>query len=267
MNKPTAATVAMLIALSALSALSAQLAGCATGPSTVPVINKSPHRLIPTTAKVQPGDSVYSIAWRFGLDYQKIVTLNRLSKPHYPIRSGQLLRLPRPSSSLSAVAANVPVAANATVATGSAPVAKPQTSAPPKQQTPLRQTTALSTTDPSKWNWPAKGKLLNKFSPNDGRNGINIAGTAGSPVRATAAGEVVYAGEGLRGYGKLIIVKHSATYLSAYAHNRKIMVKEGERIRAVQQIAQMGHSEADRTMLHFEIRKNGTPVDPLRFLN
>lgn len=111
------------------------------------------------------------------------------------------------------------------------------------------------------------GKLISRFSRNKGRNGIQIAGASGSAIRSTAAGEVVYAGEGLRGYGKLIIVKHSPAYLSAYAHNRKIMVAEGERINSGQQIAQMGNSGTDRTMLHFEIRKDGKPVDPLKFLN
>ena len=108
--------------------------------------------------------------------------------------------------------------------------------------------------------------MIGKFSHSKGQNGIKIAGADRSAIRATAAGEVVYAGEGLRGYGKLIIVKHSSSYLSAYAHNRKILVAEGERIKSGQQIAQMGSSGTDRTMLHFEIRKNGKPVDPLKFL-
>lgn len=108
--------------------------------------------------------------------------------------------------------------------------------------------------------------MIAKFSPAKGQNGIKIAGPAGSPVRATAAGEVVYAGAGLRGYGNLIIVKHSPSYLSAYAHNRKILVREGQRIASGRQIAQMGNSDVGRTMLHFEIRKNGKPQDPLKFL-
>ncbi len=109
--------------------------------------------------------------------------------------------------------------------------------------------------------------MVAKFSRDSGVNGIRIAGTDGSPVVATAAGEVVYVGEGLRGYGKLIILKHTNTYLSAYAHNRNILVAEGDRVKAGQQIAEMGSSGADRTMLHFEIRVHGKPQDPLKYLD
>ena len=119
---------------------------------------------------------------------------------------------------------------------------------------------------PKRWRWPAQGELVGKFSRSGGQNGIRIAGKAGSPVRATAAGEVVYAGDGLRGYGNLIIIEHSPAYLSAYAHNRKLLVREGARIKSGQRIAQMGDSGADRVMLHFEIRRRGKPVDPLKFL-
>jgi len=117
------------------------------------------------------------------------------------------------------------------------------------------------------WQWPAEGQLVGKFSRAKGQNGIQIAGAPGSAIRATAGGDVVYAGEGLRGYGKLIIVKHSPAFLSAYAHNRRLMVAEGARVKPGQQIAQMGSSGAARVMLHFEIRKDGKPVDPLKFLN
>ena len=116
------------------------------------------------------------------------------------------------------------------------------------------------------WMWPATGKLVTGGSENPNLKGIDIAGRAGQPVVASAAGKVVYAGSGIRGYGKLVIVKHNATWLSAYAHNREILVKEGQQVAKGQPIAEMGNTDADQVMLHFEIRRHGTPVDPLKFL-
>ena len=117
------------------------------------------------------------------------------------------------------------------------------------------------------WRWPGKGSLVGNFVAGDQtRQGIDIAGTSGDPVLAAADGEVVYSGNGLLGYGELIIVKHNATFLSAYGHNRKRLVQEGERIKAGQQIAEMGSSASARDELHFEIRKNGKPVNPLEYL-
>jgi lipoprotein NlpD len=116
------------------------------------------------------------------------------------------------------------------------------------------------------WIWPASGKLVTGGSENPNLKGIDIAGRAGQPVVASAAGKVVYSGTGIRGYGKLIIVKHNATYLSAYAHNQDILVKEGQQVARGQKIAEMGSTDADQVKLHFEIRKHGTPMDPLKFL-
>ena len=116
------------------------------------------------------------------------------------------------------------------------------------------------------WIWPAKGKIVAGFSETANLKGIDIAGTAGEPVRASAAGRVVYAGNGLRGYGKLIIIKHNATYLSAYAHNREILVKEGQQVTRGQKIAEMGNTDADQVKLHFEIRRHGKPMDPTKYL-
>jgi len=116
------------------------------------------------------------------------------------------------------------------------------------------------------WVWPAKGKLVAQFSESANLKGIDIAGSAGDPVLASAPGRVVYAGTGLRGYGKLVIVKHNNTYLTAYAHNREILVKEGQNVTRGQKIAEMGSTDADQVKLHFEIRRLGRPMDPLRFL-
>jgi lipoprotein NlpD len=116
------------------------------------------------------------------------------------------------------------------------------------------------------WVWPATGKLVTGSSENPNLKGIDIAGRGGAPVVAAAPGKVVYAGTGIRGYGKLVIVKHNATWLSAYAHNREILVKEGQQVGRGQAIAEMGDTDANQVMLHFEIRRNGTPVDPLKLL-
>ena len=241
------------------------LVACGGGSGQTPVINKSPYRVIPAATKVLPKDSIYSIAWRFGLNFQDIAKWNGLADP-YKILSGQSLRL-RASSDSSASSQST-VSAVSVASTRS--VTKPAVTKPVAKPKPVETTTATqvasSAATPGQWSWPAKGKVIGKFSRSKGQNGIQIAAAAGSAIRATAAGEVVYAGQGLRGYGKLIIVKHSPSYLSAYAHNRKILVAEGERINSGQQIAQMGSSGTDRTMLHFEIRKDGKPVDPLGFL-
>jgi lipoprotein NlpD len=116
------------------------------------------------------------------------------------------------------------------------------------------------------WVWPAKGKLVAQFSESASLKGIDIAGAAGDAIVASAPGRVVYAGSGLRGYGKLVIIKHNATYLTAYAHNKDLLVKEGQSVTRGQKIAEMGSSDTDRVKLHFEIRRLGKPMDPLRFL-
>jgi lipoprotein NlpD len=121
-----------------------------------------------------------------------------------------------------------------------------------------------ATGDPA-WTWPAAGKVLTPFNDSSSK-GVDIAGKAGDPVLAAAEGKVVYSGTGLRGYGQLVIVKHNATYLTAYAHNSKILVKEGQTVTRGQKIAEMGSSDADQVKLHFEVRKQGKPVDPLKHL-
>ncbi len=221
------------------------LVACAGGGGKTPVINKSPYRVIPAATKALPGDSLYSVAWRFGLDYQKIAKWNHLKRP-YAIQPGQVIRLRQHAASAPA---KPPAAA---VSVSVAAPAKALAKSPAKL--------------PGTWQWPAQGKLTGKYAPATGSNGIQITGAEGSAIQATAAGQVVYAGEGLRGYGKLIIVKHSPRFLSAYAHNRDILVKEGQAIKSGQQIARMGSSGAQTTMLHFEIREDGKPVDPLKYL-
>ena len=142
----------------------------------------------------------------------------------------------------------------------------------PAERTPAapaarrRDASRKSTTTSLGWIWPASGKIVAGFSESANLKGIDIAGKPGQPVVASAAGKVVYAGTGLRGYGKLVIVKHNNTFLSAYAHNREILVKEGQQVAKGQKIAEMGDTDADQVKLHFEIRRLGKPVDPAKFL-
>jgi lipoprotein NlpD len=131
---------------------------------------------------------------------------------------------------------------------------------------PAAETGAATGDDAVDWGLPADGKLIAGFSESDNRKGIDVAGKLGQPVLASAAGKVVYSGSGLRGYGKLIIIKHNQTYLSAYAHNDQLLVKEGQSVTKGQKIAEMGNTDADRVKLHFEIRKLGKPVDPAKYL-
>ncbi len=134
-----------------------------------------------------------------------------------------------------------------------------------KANAPMRVAPTAVSSGELQLSWPAKGMVVGRFD--DSKNkGLNIAADAGAPVYAAGAGKVVYSGAGLRGYGNLVIIKHDATFLTAYAHNRKLLVKEGDSVTRGQQIAEMGSSDADRVMLHFEVRKDGKPVDPMKYL-
>jgi lipoprotein NlpD len=152
-----------------------------------------------------------------------------------------------------------------------ASVPSPAAATPPATSLPTIANTAPATApgeaaDDLEWVWPVKGKLVTGFSDTANLKGIDIAGVAGQPVLASAPGRVVYAGSGLRGYGKLVIIKHNNTFLSAYAHNREIVVKEGQQVTRGQKIAEMGSTDADQVKLHFEIRRLGRPTDPLKYL-
>ncbi|SMF06175.1 lipoprotein NlpD [Alteromonadaceae bacterium Bs31] len=251
------------------------LVGCSSHSARVPVSDRnSPpgERLkLHTVAK---GDTLYSIAWRYNLDYKQLARANGIGRDYY-IYPGQKLRL---DYTLSAVEPpkHQPPARKApdkvTPAKPSKKAVKTVTS-PPKARSIKTSSKAPQkppsppSNSPKSWLWPAKGKLVATFSSNGGLNkGIDIRGNLGEPVYAAAAGTVVYSGSGLRGYGKLLIVKHSDKYLSAYAHNRKLLVKEGSKVKAGDKIAEMGSSGTDTVKLHFEIRYDGNPVDPLRFL-
>lgn len=202
------------------------------------------------TVVVQQGETLYSIARRNGVAVEDLARWNGL-KPPYTIYPGQRLALGQAGS-----------ARGATAATRTVVAPKPATAVPP----PAAPSPAPASSGFS-WRWPAQGVLLETYvAGNNTRQGIGIGGSSGQPVTAAADGVVVYSGAGLVGYGELIIIKHNEQWLSAYGHNRKRLVNEGQSVKAGQQIAEMGRSGTDREKLHFEIRYNGKPVDPLLYL-
>lgn len=224
------------------------LVGC--GSPMAPVTDRTgASQPPPSTYRVQGGDTLYSISFSYGLDFRDVARWNGISPP-YRIFPGQRLRL-RPGSSRPAPRARAP----------EPPRATSQRSERPRPPDPAPRQSKLQ------WQWPTQGKVIRNFSATDnGKKGIAIAGRAGQPVRAAADGEVVYSGEGLLRYGKLIIIKHNQTYFSAYAHNRVLLVNDGQRVKAGQTIAELGSTGTTRPMLHFEVRRNGDPVDPLAYL-
>ena len=287
------------------------VAGCAsTGPAPVedrsinrpppPRSTPAPTRRAPATSgtyRVQRGDTLYSIAFRHGLDYRELAEWNGIEPPYtiYPGRELKLSRgrsTARPPAQAGAAARAAPPPRSATRApetrTAAAPKPGPfEPVAPASSRSSTAATPGVSTASAAPaatpppatasqpagsngdivWHWPADGEIVGTYAAGDPtRQGIDIAGKSGSPVRAAADGTVVYSGNGLIGYGELIIVKHSPAFLSAYGHNRKRLVQEGDRVKAGQMIAEMGSSGASRDELHFEIRRNGKPSDPLGYL-
>ncbi len=228
--------------------------------------------------RVKPGDTLYRIALENGQNYRDIAAWNNLANPNQ-IEVDQLLRVAPPNGAVAAVPPGaVPPSGSAAVPPLSSGPAMPPiygangastgaATAPPAAVPAPGPAAGDNAAGPSSvtFAWPVRGPILNSFD--DSKNkGLNIGGAAGTPVKAAADGRVVYAGNGLRGYGNLIIVKHDATYLTAYAHNRALMVKEGDSVTKGQKIAEMGNSDSDRVMLHFEVRRQGKPVDPLKYL-
>ena len=252
---------------------------------------------------VRKGDTLYSIALDYGQDYRDVAAWNNLEDPAL-IRPDQRLRLFPPDSvgelaqpqavplEMPPAPVAVPVktepkarklpyseqalaqlnAAKPKDATASPPVTVPSPAATPPAKPAV---TAPATPVPRQagsadarlvWEWPTQGKLLYGFGEGTNQKGVGIEGRSGQAVLASAPGRVVYSGSGLRGYGKLIIIKHNTSYLSVYAHNSQILVKEGQSVAKGQKIAEMGNSDSDRVALHFEIRRLGKPIDPLQYL-
>jgi len=253
---------------------------------------------------VKSGDTLYSIAREHGMDYRELIAMNRIENASR-ITPGVVLKIKPPATAASAVASTSPITSDAVVAkplgTGTntetlkrepkagklpyselalaqaqgqakagdaaAPAAaveaKPE--AKPEAKAEVKPAEPALAGDELPWIWPARGQLIGTFSEG-GSKGVDIAGKLGDPVIAAADGKIVYSGTGLRGYGKLVIIKHNTTYLSAYAHNQAILVKEGQSVARGQKIAEMGNSDADQVKLHFEVRRQGKPVDPLKYL-
>lgn len=210
---------------------------------------------------VQSGETLYSIAWKYGYDYEQIAAWNRISPP-YRIYRGQRLAVAPPAV---VVARPLPPPRNSSTV--------PLVTEPPLPTVANAPAPSLRRDEPElldtrrsviKWHWPAQGPVVAGNSSNE--KGIRVTGKEGQPVRAAAAGRVVYSGSGLVGLGELVIIKHDKSFLSAYAHNKKLLVKEDDTVAAGQPIAEMGKSAAERVALYFEIRKDGKPVDPLLYL-
>jgi lipoprotein NlpD len=211
------------------------------------------------TAVVHRGETLYHIATTHGISALDLAVWNDVPPP-YTIYPGQTLRLyPSQRPARSGPTRGAPVPARPAVATRAPTPAATVAEAP--------QPVVVPAGSPFPWQWPADGTLASRFVAGEPtQQGIDITGQTGQPVRAAADGVVVYSGSGLVGYGELVIVKHNDAWLSAYGHNRARLVNEGQLVKAGQQIAEMGHSGAARDMLHFEIRFNGKPVDPLSYL-
>lgn len=251
-------------------ALESAITGCSSSHTKAPVSdrNSPPSERIHYHI-VARGETLYSIAWRYNLNYRQLAKANGVDSS-YNIYPGQRIYL-----DLSDAPAERSQTANTLVhkAPGTSSVKKvpptPAKQSRSKNKSPIasHSTQKNDRSAAVSWRWPATGKLLATFSSNNGLNkGIDIKGELGDSVNAASAGQVVYAGSGLRGYGKLIIVKHSDKYLSAYAHSRKILVKEGDKVKIGEKIAEMGSTGTDTVKLHFEIRYDGKPVDPLKIL-
>ncbi len=214
----------------------------------------------PSRYTVKRGDTLYSIAWRFGLNHRELASSNGIDRP-FTIFPGQQLSLDGAAlaSTASVGSQTAPVRSKPAPAEAkSTPVRKPSAAKPANQ-------TVAKGAPVSQWRWPTSGKVVRSFSGTV-HKGIDIAGTSGDAVNATAPGQVVYAGSGIVGYGKLLIVKHNAHYLSAYGHNRRLLVAEGAVVKAGQKIAEKGSSATNSVKLHFEIRRDGKPVNPLSLL-
>lgn len=254
----------------------------------------------PEAYVVQKGDTLYSIAFNHGFDYRELAELNGIQDPSV-IQIGQQIRLFRGSAtsvirpvtvesrpieapvreqprlakyaySEAAVAKIEKLQEQAAPEVAAKPEAKPRPEAKPETKPETKPEARPDSSDDDsadealEWGMPAKGKLIGEFSESANRKGIDIAGKLGQPVTASAPGKVVYSGSGLRGYGKLVIIKHNKTYLSAYAHNDQVLVKEGQTVTRGQKIAEMGNTDADQVKLHFEVRRFGKPVDPAKYL-
>lgn len=252
------------------------LTACGGSRPVAPISDRAASQRQPESGyrTVARGDTLYSIAWESGRDYKDLAAWNKIAPP-YTIKPGQQIRLYPPGDARTAAGKAAPKKIEAKPLPAPAPATPPKEPAAKSKKEPAPVKSADADKRPEQkpsvkefgpWAWPVKGKVLNPFNETAGNKGLDIAGTRGQTIAAAADGRVVYQGGGLRGYGQLIIVKHSDDFLSAYAHNDKIHVKEGDQVKRGQKIAEMGNTGTDQVKLHFEIRRQGVPVDPLRYL-
>lgn len=237
--------------------LCAVTVSCASNLAPTSTLQQPPgHKIQHHT--VSSGETLYSIAWRYGRDFKELASINGIPSP-YRIFPGQRLQL---SGRAPAQVAVKPVVVPRTpVRKTVASTRKPAPAVTQKSSNSARHKSDIN------WQWPVRGRVIATYQVGDPlRKGVDIAGKKGESVQAAADGTVIYAGSALRGYGKLLIIKHSEEFLSAYAHNDKLLVGEGAKVKVGQRIADLGSSGTDRDMLHFEIRRNGQPVDPMAYL-
>lgn len=271
------------------------MTGCASNSAYAPIsdLSGSDQRRVNTSAvrsgslteyTVRRGDTLYGIAFKYGLDYRQLARANKINRS-YAIYPGQKLSLNTSAVARGSDAA--PLAdrtepksqstakpAKANPRTTQKTVKKPKNTQNETKvkKTPAKPATAgksvaLAANRKLQWRWPAKGRIVQGYSSSGKVNkGINFLGERGESVYAAESGKVVYVGSGLLGYGNLVIINHNQTYLSAYGHNSKILVKENDVVKIGDKIAEIGSSGATRNMLHFEIRRNGSPVDPKKYL-
>ncbi len=232
------------------------LLGCSDSRRTYAPVTSAVFEKMPRSGlhRVVKGETIYSIAWRYGLDYRDVSRRNNISPP-YTVKVGDLIYLHGPSRHNLLLNSIAQARSNANL--NSKVVYK------------LSKSTPMAEHEPNQfihyWRWPARGRMIGAFS--DYNKGINIVGKLGDPIYSAAAGRVVYSGSGLRSYGNLIIIKHNSDFLTAYAHASKVYVREGDWVKIGQKVADMGSSGSRRVMLHFELRRDGQPVNPLVYLS
>jgi lipoprotein NlpD len=235
------------------------------GYSTAQIVSANRVQNTPLSYQVKPGDTMFAIAWRFGWDYKKLAKANAIKSP-YTIYVGQVIYFNEINDN-SAIKAPVEKGAvkKPVAIAKETPKKQPSSVSKKVDKTPTLRSYAGSKS--VKWSWPLRGKLIQVFSNKAGAsNGIDLSSSLGEPVKAASNGIIVYSGSGIQGYGKLVVVKHNDTFLSAYAYNSRILVEEGAIVIAGEVIAEVGKGPQLDPRLHFEIRKNGKPVNPLRYL-
>lgn len=284
----------LLFKLFVITSISFSLTSCIFSQNIAPSSDLS-RKTVTKVAKpsqhiVERGETLFAIAWQYGIDYKQLAIANGIGND-FLIYPGQALNLSTKNNNTSKAnslrvlsgspsSSKSPIKASKTIPSKSKSVPRkvvkktPVTKLPvsrPEKKSPHSPSVATSSSFSQKliWRWPAKGKVITNFSSAKGDSrGIDLSGKKGDSVTAAASGTIVYAGSGLRGYGQLIIIKHNDRYLSAYAHNSRIRVKEGQKVKVGQHIADIGSSgsRANIPKLHFEIRRNGQSVNPLTYL-